>query len=167
MSWKTALNDTKTRRFVFQSLLLAFGTVLIMIVLVLFALIAATPWVETRTGGPMFSVIAAVVTIFTLSFANYSAFRWYRGQDEVQQASIGFATKWGVPAGQAAFVLLLLLPPFRDFITVVVSEVAGGPGMTVDQHVVLFAMALGFCGVVLLQLIGTLVVGAIWWRSKQ
>jgi hypothetical protein len=147
--------------------LLAFGSSLILIVLVLFALIAAMPGLEMTRGGAVFTVIAAVVTISAMGLVNYSAFRLYREQDEVQQASIGFAAKWGVPAGQAAFVLLLLLPPFKDFMTVVVRELAGDRGMTVDQSAVVVAMALGFCGVVLLQFIGTLVVRAVWWRSKQ
>jgi hypothetical protein len=39
--------------------------------------------------------------------------------------------------------------------------------MTVDRSVVVFAMALGFMGVVMLQAIATVVVNVIWWKSKQ
>ena len=41
------------------------------------------------------------------------------------------------------------------------------PGMTVDRSVVVFAMALGFMGVVVLQAIATMVFNVIWWKSKQ
>ena len=42
-----------------------------------------------------------------------------------------------------------------------------GPGMTVDRSVVVFAMVLGFLGVVMLQAIATAVFNVIWWKSKQ
>jgi hypothetical protein len=84
------------------------------------------------------------------------------------QGGVEFAARWSIPAGQAAFVLLLFLPPFRDFMTSLVIEFGGhGPGMTVDRSVVVFAMALGFMGVVMLQAIATMVFNVIWWKSKQ
>ena len=52
--------------------------------------------------------------------------------------------------------------------TSLVIEFGGpGPGITVDTSVVVFAMALGFMGVVMLQAIATMVFNVIWWRSKQ
>ena len=55
-------------------------------------------------------------------------------------------------------MLLLFLPPFKDFMTSLVIQFGGpGPGMTVDRSVVVFAMALGFMSVVMLQSIATIV----------
>jgi hypothetical protein len=137
-------------------------------VLLVVAVIAAKPWLKPTIGRPMFSLVVAAVTILGMGYANYLSFRIHRGLDEVHKASAEFAARWSMPAGQAAFALLLFLPPFKDFMTSLVIEFGGpGPGMTVDRSVVVFAMALGFMGVVMLQGISTIVFNAIWWRSKQ
>jgi hypothetical protein len=136
------------------------------IVLVPAALFAAIPWLKT-IGHPMVILVTAAVVIFVMSYTNYLSFRSQRRLDEVQRAGVAFAAQWGPPAGQAAFGLLLVLPPFKDFMTAVVDKVAVDPGMTVDGTVVVVSLALGFCGVVLLQAIGTVVVQAIWWKVKQ
>jgi hypothetical protein len=159
MTSKPALDDPKTGR-------LALG--LLPFVLLVVTLAAAKTWLKTTIGGPLFTVVVAVVTILGMGYANYLSFRLHRGLDEVHKASAEFAARWSVPAGQAAFVLLLFLPPFRDFMTSLVIEFGGpGPGMTVDRSVVVFAMALGFMGVVMLQGIAMMVFNGIWWKSKQ
>lgn len=130
------------------------------------AFFAAVPWLET-ISRPMAILIAAAVVIFVMSYANYLSYRALRRLDEVQKAGAAFAAQWGAPAGQAAFVLLLMLPPFKDVATAVVSKLADHPGMTVDATVVVFSLTVGFCGLVLLQGIGTIVVRALWWTVKR
>jgi hypothetical protein len=78
-----------------------------------------------------------------------------------------FAAQWGAPAGQAAFALLLVLPPFQDVATTIVSKFAADSGMNVKGTVVVFALALGFIAVVLLQTIGTIIVHTLWWTDKR
>jgi hypothetical protein len=152
------LNNTNRR--------LALG--LLVFVLLVVALAAAKTWLETTIGGPMFGVLAAAVTILAMGYANYLSLRYHRGLDEVHRASAEFAARWSMPAGQAAFVLLLFLPPVKDFMTSLVIEFGGpGPGTTVDRSVVIFAMALGFMGVVMLQAIATVILNMLWWKSKQ
>jgi hypothetical protein len=132
------------------------------------ALAAAKTWLKATIGGPMFNVVVATVTVLAMGYVNYLSFRLHRGLDEVHKAGAEFAARWSMPAGQATFVLLLFLPPVKDFMTSVVVEFGGpGPGMTVDRSVVVFAMALGFLGVVTLQAIATMVINMIWWKSKQ
>lgn len=140
---------------------------LLPVVLVPVAFLAASPWLKTTTGGPMVSLIGAAVAIFVMGYANYFAFRLQRGQDEVQKASAGFAAQWAMPAGQAAFVLLLMLPPFGDLATALVRDWAGEPGAAVDRKVIVFAMMFGFGLVVLLQTIGLFIVTSIWWMDKR
>lgn len=135
-------------------------------VLVLVAFFAALPWLKT-IGRPMALLVTAAVVIFVMGYARYLSFRAQRAMDEVQRAGGAFAAEWGVPAGQAAFGLLLVLPPFKDFATAIVSKFAVDPGTTVDGTIVVFSLALGFVGVVFLQIIGTVIVQAIWWRVKQ
>ena len=159
MTSKPACNATNMSR-------LALG--LLAFVLLIVALAAAKTWLKTTIGSPMFTLVVAAVTILGMGYANYLSFRVHRGLDEVQKASAEFAARWSMPAGQAAFVLLLFLPPFKDFMTSLVVEFGGpGPGMTVDGSVVVFAIALGFMGVVMLQAIATVVFNVIWWKSKQ
>ena len=130
------------------------------------AFFAAIPWLKT-IGHPMVILITAAVVIVLMSYANYLSFRAMRRLDEVQKAGAAFAAQWGAPAGQAAFGLLLVLPPFRDFVTAVVSKFPVHPGVTVDGTVVAVSLALGFMGIVLLQSIGTLVAHTIWWTVKR
>jgi hypothetical protein len=156
---KPAANDAKMGR-------LALGVLAFLLVIV--GLAAAKPWLKTTIGDPLFTLVVGTVTILGMGYANYLLFRFHRGLDEVHKASAEFAAHWSMPAGQAAFVLLLFLPPFRDVMTSLVIEFGGpGPGMTVDGSVVIFAMALGFMGVVMLQAIATMVFSVIWWKSTQ
>jgi len=159
MSSKPASNEPKMGR-------LALG--LLPFALLVVALAAAKTWLKATIGATMFDLVVAAVTISAMGYANYLFVRYHRGLDEVHKASAEFAAQWSMPAGQAAFVLLLFLPPFRDLMTSLVIEFGGpGPGTTVDRSVVVFAMALGFMGVVMLQAVATLVFNVIWWKSKQ
>ncbi len=159
MTSKLALNEITMRR-------LALG--LLVFVLLIVALAVTKTWLKTTIGGTMFTLVVLVVTILGMSYSNYLSFRFHDGLDEVHKASAAFAARWSMPAGQTAFVLLLFLPPFKDFMTSLVIEFGGpGPGMTVDRSVVVVAMALGFIGVVMLQAIATVVFNVVWWKSKQ
>jgi len=145
------------------------------VVLGLLALVAgavglglAKPWLKPRIGDLPFDLVLAAGGILTMGYASYFAARSHAGLDEVQKASAEFAARWSIPAGQTAFMLLLFLPPVKDFATSLVIEYGDpGPGMTVDRSVVKFAMVLGFLGVVMLQAIATVVFSVIWWKSKQ
>src|SRR4249919_3264078 len=103
MTVKPASNDRKMGR-------LALGLLVFMFLIVALAL--AKTWLKTTIGGPMFNMAVAAVTILAMGYANYLSLRVHRGLDEVHKASAEFAARWSMPAGQAAFVLLLFLPPF-------------------------------------------------------
>ena len=140
---------------------------LVVIVLFAFALAAAKPWLKTTIGDLAFDLVAVAGAILAMGYASYLASRFHGGLDEVQKAGAEFAARWSQPAGQFAFLMLLMLPPVRDLMTSLVIEYGGpGPGNTVDRSVVKFAMVLGFIGVVMLQALATAVFNAIWWKSK-
>ena len=130
------------------------------------AFLAAVPWLKTISQSSAIGLTVALV-IFVLSYSNYLAYRHQRGLDEVQKAGGAFAAQWGAPAGQAAFALLLVLPPFQDVATTIVSRFAADSGATVKGTVVVFALALGFIAVVMLQTIGTVIVHTLWWTDKR
>lgn len=139
--------------------------VLPLVVLVI-AFFAAIPWLKTISQPIALSITAAVV-IFGMSYGNYLGFRALRGLDEVEKAGASFAAQWGAPLGQAAFCLLLVLPPFQNFMTAVVRQVVADPGMSVNMSVVVSALALGFFALVLLEAIGRIVLLKVWWTNKQ
>jgi hypothetical protein len=144
--------------------LLAFA----LLAIALATIAAAKPWLKPTIGDTMFDLLLLAVGMVVMGYASSLASRIHRGMDEVHQASAGFAARWSIPAGQAAFVLLMFLTPVKDFMLSLVLEFGGpGPGMTVDRSVVKFAMMLGFMGVVGLQAIATVVLNVIWWKSKQ
>ena len=130
------------------------------------AFFAAIPWLKT-ISHPMAILVTAALVIFAMSYANYLSFCSQRRLDEVQKAGAAFAAQWGAATGQVAFGLLLVLPPFKDFATAVVSRFAAHSGATVDGTVVVLSLALGFCAVVLLQGVGTAAVHAIWWTARR
>lgn len=141
---------------------------LLSFVLLVIALAAARTWLTATLGGQMFTLIVAAVTVSAMGCAAVVSFRLHRGLDEVQKAGAESAARWSLPFGQAVFVLLMFLPPFKDAMTSLVLKFGNpGPGMSVDQSVVVFAMALGFMGVVILQSIAAILLNAIWWKSKQ
>jgi cellobiose-specific phosphotransferase system component IIC len=112
--------------------------------------------------------ITIASSLFVMAWAIFLSTRVEHGLDEVQQASQRFGMRYGMTAGSMAFAVLLMLPPFKDFATAFVIQFGKpGPGMTVDRSVVVFAMALGFMGVSLLQIIGTIVMTTIWWKTRQ
>ncbi len=139
------------------------------VVLVPAALLAALPWLK-RVSYPMAILVTAAAVIFAMSYANYLTFRAQRGLDEVQKAGAVFAAQWGPAAGQVAFGLLLVLPPFKDFATAVVSAFVNkfvGHPMTVDGTAVVLSLALGFVVLVALEAIGRVAVHAMWWTAKR
>ena len=141
---------------------------LLVFLLLLAALAAAKSWLKATIGDIAFDLTIAAVAVLGLGWANFQANRFHGRLDEVQKAGAEFAARWGLSAGQAAFCLLLFLPPVLDLMTSLVIEYGDpGPGMTVDRSVVKFAMVLGFMGVVMLQAIATGVLNALWWKSKQ
>lgn len=135
------------------------------IIIVPIAFLATGPWLKTAAGPVVTLVVGGAAALFVVAYANYLAFLARRRQDEVQRASTGFAAQWGVAAGQAAFVLLLVVPPFLDFATDTVRDWANDPGA--NRQAIALAMTFGFCVLVLLQGIGSLVMRAIWWRSQR
>lgn len=130
------------------------------------AFFAAIPWLKT-ISQPIAILITAAVVIFGMSYGNYLGFRALRGLDEVEKAGAAFGAQWGAPLGQAAFCLLLVLPPFQNFMTAVVSQVVADPGRTVDVTVVVSTLALGFFAGIVLQSIAMVAVQAIWWTVKR
>ena len=135
------------------------------IVLVPVVFLASGPWLKAAAGPVVTLIAGGAAALFVVAYANYLAFLVQRRQDEVQQASTGFATQWGTAAGQAVFVALLVVPAFTDFATGLVRDLVGSAAP--ERQLVVMAMTFAFCAVVLLQSIGTVVMRAVWWRAKR
>lgn len=130
------------------------------------AFVASIPWLTT-ISQPIAILITAAVVIFGMSYGNYLGYRALRGLDEVEKAGADFAAQWGAPLGHAAFCLLLVLPPFQNFMTAVVSRLAAGPGTTVDVTVIVTTLSFGFFAIVLLESVGGVIVQVLWWTFKR
>jgi hypothetical protein len=137
------------------------------LVLVPVVFLAAIPWLKSTVGGPMVNLAAAATAIFLMGYATYISVRQQRGLDEVQRAGGQYAAQWGLQVGPIALVLLIMLPPFQDFATAIVSGLASEPGDVADRKVVMLAMTMGLCGVVLFQSIATVIVNVMWLSSKE
>jgi hypothetical protein len=135
------------------------------LVIVPAAILIGGPWLKAAAGPVATLIAGGVAAVFMVVYANYLAFLVQRRQDEVQQASTGFAAQWGMAAGQAVFVALLVMPGFTDFVAVTVRDMAGRTAP--DGKLVVLAMTAGFCALVLLQSIGSVVMRAVWWRAKR
>lgn len=129
--------------------------------------LASAEWLKATLGSTAVTIIGATAAFLVMVYAIYLSARVQRGMDEVQRASAGFAAKWGPSLGHIAFVLLLVLPPVQAALTGLVADIAADPGETVDRTVVTFSLTLGFMAVVLLQLLGTVVMNAVWWARKR
>jgi hypothetical protein len=138
------------------------------LLLVALGFVFATPWIKSTFGATTVGLTAALLAVVVMGYANFLAYRYEAGLDEVQRAGSSFATKWGASAGQFAFVVLMILPPVRDFVVETVIGLSGDPGAGLDGRATAIGFIFfGFCGVVLLQALGTLVFSVIWFRSKQ
>lgn len=138
----------------------------VVIVLVVGGFFAAMPWLKSLDKAAAL-LITAAVAVLVMGYSLYVSTRWQRSLDEVQKASAGFATQWGMAGGSIAFALLPLFPPFQSLMVSLVTRFAAAPGTTVETSVVVFSMTLGFMGVVLLQTIGTLIMSVIWWNARR
>lgn len=139
--------------------------VLPLLVLVV-AFFAAIPWLKTINPSIAISIAAAVV-IFGMCYGNYLGYRALRGLDEVEKAGADFAAQWGAPLGQAAFCLLLVLPPFQSFMTAAVGGFVAGDGTPADVTVVITTLAFGFFAIVALESIGRVIMQALWWTVRR
>lgn len=104
---------------------------------------------------------------YALACATFMSHYWQRKADEVQRASIGFSVQWGMWIGAVAFILLLMVPTFQNMATSLVWNFIGVSRPAVGEKIVVLAMTLGLCGVVLLQSVGTIVMGVVWWARKR
>jgi hypothetical protein len=134
------------------------------VLLLAFGFVFAAPWLKSTVGPTTLALAAAALAVMVMGYANLVAYRYEAGLDEVQRAGASFATKWGTSAGQVAFVVLMLLPPVRDW---AISTVTGLVGAADNGATAIAFIFFGFCGVVLLQTVGTLVVSVLWFKSKQ
>lgn len=130
------------------------------------AFFAILPMLKTLSP-PIVLLIVTTFMIFAMGYSNYLSYRALRRLDEVQKAGAAFAAQWGAPVGQAAFALLLVLSPFGDFTIAIVNKLIAAPGTIMDPTVVVGALSVGFCTLLLLQAMGTVVVQAIWWTARR
>jgi hypothetical protein len=132
--------------------------------LVAVAVLLSLPWLKEQPEG-VINTIAAVVVVFAVGWSLFIRIAVTRRQDEVERASSKWAWRWGSTVGGLFVLLLLALPPFRDFVS------AGLNGFLMDtrghtREAAIVGFALGAITLSIAQSIGTLVMSLVWWRGK-
>ena len=127
---------------------------------------ASIPWLKQQPDDLVFllSGIAATVTIAaSLALAVIHD----RRMDEWERSNSRFSSFWGDAAGTSLVALLLLVPPFRDWIVSVVANWADAPNP--DQTLVILAFVFGFMAVVLARVafMALLSIGWALWMSRS
>jgi hypothetical protein len=135
------------------------------IVIAFFGFFAVLYWLRPH-NTTFVLVLTAVMSIFVIGYSSFLARRMGRRMDEVQIASMEYASFHGGLAGMGVTLLLLLLPPFTnqlidlaDFLT------ARAPDMvTRHRAAVLLALYFGFMLLVLMQTACKIVAAVVWER---
>jgi len=120
-------------------------------------------WLKQRNPA-VASILGPVVGISLMVYTTFMTSRQQRRLDEVQIASQGFANANGLVYGAVITVLLLMLPPVRNWLVDLVNvQSTGSPDIT-DRRAVGLAYVYGVSLVVGMQALLGLVAAAVWWR---
>lgn len=135
------------------------------VAIVVTAMFTAIPWLKTLPDA-LAMTIAICASIFVMGWAMLIAFLTKRRQDEVQRHSERVSLAYGFIGGTVFVNLLLLIPPFHDFIIDAANTVAIELKGDAAKAPILAYVA-GVTSVVVAQSIGAAIVSQFWWRSKS
>jgi hypothetical protein len=124
-------------------------------------------WWLSETIPATAAVLRPVVAISLMAYVSFISYRQRRRLDEVQIARQDFASTHGWAKGTLVAVLLLMFPPFTDWLVDLVNIQSTGSPTLSDPRAVRLAFGYGACLVVALQGLGWLVASAIWWRRMR
>lgn len=127
--------------------------------------LAAIPWLKTLPDTLALTITISA-SIFVMGWAMFIASLARRRQDEVQRHSERVGLAYGFIGGTVFVNLLLLVPPFHDFVVdaanTVAVELKGDPSKSP-----MLAYVGGVASVVVAQSIGAVIAGQYWWRSRS
>jgi hypothetical protein len=106
------------------------------------------------------------VGIFVMAWAVIFSNMFQRRQDEVERASGRYAMQHGFTIGSIVIAVLLLIPPFGDWVIESSNAVALSLKGNAEKAP-LIAFVGGFMALTFAQIISAAVVGIIWWRQKS
>src|SRR5262245_39027967 len=107
--------------------------VLVVTLLVILASFFAVLWLKQR-NPEVASVLGPVVAISVMAYTTFVVSRQQRRLDEVQIASQGFANANGLVYGATITVLLLMLPPVRNWLVDLVNVQSTGSPDIADRR---------------------------------
>jgi hypothetical protein len=125
-------------------------------------------WLKPR-NTTFVMVLTAVVSVFVMAYAHLLSRRVGRRMDEIQVASMQFASFHGWLWGTGTTILLLLLPPVTNpLIDLADAMTAGAQDMTTRHRAaVLLGFYIGFMLLVLMKTACTIVAASIWHRRMS
>ncbi len=128
---------------------------------------AATPWLS-RQDDTVVLTITGILALAVVAWSVVFAVVINRNLDEVQRAGERFALQWGVLAGGALVVALLVFPPFQSLVIASANRLGSGTPTTPDRESVLLAYTFGVISLVLAQALGAIIARLIWsWRMAR
>jgi hypothetical protein len=135
------------------------------IVIAVVGFFALLLWLKPR-NATLVLLLTGVFSLFVIGYSNYLGRRAGRRMDEVQIASMGFASFRGYVWGAGTTVLLLLLPSLRNsLIDLADLMTARAPDMiTRHRAAMLMALYFGFLLLLLMQMVCMIVASVIWQR---
>jgi len=121
-------------------------------------------WSLKQQNPAAASVLGPVLGISLMAYMTFAVSRQQRRLDEVQLASQGFANANSLIYGAGVTVVLLMLPPVRNWLVDLVNVQSTGSPDISDRRAVQLAYTYGASLVVAIQTVIGLVAAGIWWR---
>lgn len=130
------------------------------------SVVAAIPWLKQQPDELVF-LLSGIAAAVTIAASLVLAVIHDRRMDEWERSNSRFSSFWGDAAGTSLVALLLVVPPFRDWIVSVVANWADAPNP--DQKLVILTFVFGFMAVVLARVVFMALLSIAWalWMSRS
>lgn len=119
----------------------------------------AVPWLREQPDGLVY-LIAGLASTLTVTSSMALAVLKDRKLDEWHRSGARFANQWGWLAGSGLLAVAMAVPPVQDAVLALASSASGEDAPY--RKLVLMTFLLGFMATVFLQMLATLLLGAIW-----
>ena len=130
------------------------------------SVIASIPWLKQQPDDLVF-LLSGIAAAVTIAASLVLAVLHDRRMDEWERSNSRFSSFWGDAAGTSLVALLLVVPPFRDWVVSVVANWADASNP--DQKLVILSFVFGFMAVVLARVVfmALLSIGWALWMSRS
>lgn len=119
----------------------------------------ATPWLRNQPDDLVY-LFAGLAATLTVTSSMALAVLKDRKLDEWHRSGARFANQWGWLAGSGFLAVAMAFPFVQDGVLALANTLSGEAAP--DRKLILMTFLLGFMATVFLQMLATLLIGAIW-----